>query len=107
MCADFADTAQKAPCSGMVYTWALKGLPCYRFGVYVYSIMCYLEAFGNRNRDHHEKSLTRGPCVDKTRSRTQGCWGTSAPHINESSCLSVDRMEVFKAYGLIAVRIAC
>ena len=35
----------KAPCSFIVDTWALKGLPCYDFGVYAYAIKLH-GAFG-------------------------------------------------------------
>ena len=35
----------KAPCSCMVHTWALKGLPYHNFGVYVYTIKLH-GAFG-------------------------------------------------------------
>ena len=31
-------SSPKAPCSSMVYTSAIKGLPCHYFGAYVYTI---------------------------------------------------------------------
>ena len=40
----------KAPCSFIVYTWPLKGLPYYNFGVYVYTIKL-LGASGQVLRD--------------------------------------------------------
>ena len=39
---------QEAPCSVMVDTWAVKGLPYsyHDFGVYVYTIRRYMEPLG-------------------------------------------------------------
>ena len=44
----------KAPCSLIVHTWALKGLPCHNFGVFVYTIKLQ-GALG--------KNVDRGSCA--------------------------------------------
>ena len=45
----------KAPCSCMVYTWALQGLPCHDFRAYAYTIW----EFPKRGRPKIEPNIPR------------------------------------------------